>query len=230
MAQKILIVDDNKNAQRLVVESFTEWGYRVSTADNGREALEQVEQVGPDLILLDIMMPTMDGYQFISRVRKTSRVPIIMVTAKRQEHDLVRGFELGADDYVTKPFRMRELLMRVRAVLRRSNVEPARQAENIQEIGKLKLDKANRRVEVDGQIVNLTAAEFCVLERLAQSVDLPVSRAALSTHLIEHNFSGAENTLKIHIRNIRQKIETNPTHPQFIGVVFGVGYRLQTHE
>ncbi|MFK7802903.1 MAG: response regulator transcription factor [Anaerolineae bacterium] len=229
MAQKILVVDDNKNAQELLSESLTGLEFVVFTASNGRDALSQMEAVLPDLILLDVMMPTMDGYQFISRVRKTSNVPIIMLTAKRQEHDVVRGFELGADDYVTKPFRIRELLMRVRAVLRRAKVDTDEPEAKVQVIGALTIDKANRRAEIEGRTVNLTAAEFCVLERLAQSVDLPVTHASLSTHLIYHNFSGSENTLKIHVRNIRLKIEPDPTRPKFIEMVFGTGYRLLTN-
>lgn len=229
MAQKILVVDDNKNAQELLSESLTGLEFVVFTASNGRDALSQMEAVSPDLILLDVMMPTMDGYQFISRVRKISNVPIIMLTAKRQEHDVVRGFELGADDYVTKPFRIRELLMRVRAVLRRAKVDTDEPEAKVQVIGALTIDKANRRAEIEGRTVNLTAAEFCVLERLAQSVDLPVTHASLSTHLIYHNFSGSENTLKIHVRNIRLKIEPDPTRPQFIEMVFGTGYRLLTN-
>lgn len=230
MSQTILVVDDNKNAQELLSESLSGLEFIVYTASNGRDALSQMEQVSPDLILLDVMMPTMDGYQFISRVRKTSNIPIIMLTAKRQEHDVVRGFELGADDYVTKPFRIRELLMRVRAVLRRIKPNDMEPEAKIQVIGALTIDKANRRAEIEGRTVNLTAAEFCVLERLAQSIDLPVAHAALSTHLIYHSFSGSENTLKIHIRNLRQKIEQDPTKPKFIEMVFGTGYRLLTHE
>ena len=231
MTSKILVVEDNINARQLLIDSLSGSAFEVLTAGNGREALTQIEQIAPDLILLDVMMPTMDGYQFISRVRRTSDVPIIMLTAKRQEHDVIKGFELGADDYVTKPFRMRELLMRIRAVLRRHASEGnGATAVTTQQVGRLVIDKANKQATIDDKTVAFTPAEFCVLERLANSVNLPVSRQDLSAHLQQHSFSGAESTLKIHVRNIRQKIETDPRKPQLIGVVFGVGYRLQSHD
>lgn len=228
MNQQILAIDDNKNAINLIKTFFTDQGFSIATASDGREALAVMEETPPDLILLDVMMPRMDGYQFITTVRRSSNVPIIMLTAKRNEEDVVRGFELGADDYLTKPFRMRELLMRVRAVLRRSSF--VNSAETSPKTETLQLDKPHLTVTVAGKNAILTPAEFCVFERLAQSLDLPVHRAALSTHLILHNFVGTENTIKIHIRNLRGKIEQNPTSPQHIKTVFGVGYRLTCDE
>lgn len=229
MYQQILVIEDNKKALDLITAFFTDQGFAIATARDGREALDLMADQSPDLILLDIMMPRMDGYQFITTVRRTSNVPIIMLTAKRNEEDVVRGFELGADDYLTKPFRMRELLMRVKAVLRRSaalsSAEPSIPPE-----GALQLDKSHLTVAVGGKRVILTPAEFCVLERLVQSLELPVHRAALSTHLILHNFVGSESTIKIHIRNLRNKIESNPTSPRYIKTVFAVGYRLTCNE
>lgn len=227
MTQLILAIDDNAHAVKLLTEFLSDQEFAVISASNGREALALLQTTAPNLILLDIMMPTMDGYQFISRVRRTSDVPIIMLTAKRAESDVVRGFELGADDYMTKPFGMRELLMRMRAVLRRSAdfslTEPL-------VVGQLTLDKQHLSVGRQDSLAILTPAEFCVLEKLAQSVDVPVPRAKLAMHLIQHNFSGSENTLKIHIRNLRQKIEVDPSTPLFIETVFGLGYRLKKHD
>jgi DNA-binding response OmpR family regulator len=225
MSRTILAVDDNQNALALLTDFLSGQGFQLYTAANGREALEVIETTPPDLILLDVMMPTMDGYQFIRRIRRSNNVPIIMLTAKRQEHEVVLGFELGADDYVIKPYRMRELLMRVRAVLRRS--QPRDLAENKQTVGTLTINKENNHVTVYGEAVDLTLAEFHLLNFLADSAELPVHRARLCTYLIERGFSGSENTLKIHIRNLRQKIEPDPTQPIYIETIFGIGYRLR---
>lgn len=228
MNQQILAIDDNENAINLITIFFTDQGFAVATAQDGREALDVMAHTSPDLILLDVMMPRMDGYQFITAVRRTSDVPIIMLTSKRKEEDVVRGFELGADDYLTKPFRMRELLMRVKAVLRRSTANATETTR--EQDGPLQLDKVHLTATIAGDMSILTPAEFCLLERLAQSLELPVHRADLSTHLILNNFVGTESTIKIHIRNLRSKMEHNPTSPKYIKTVFGVGYRLTCDE
>ncbi len=229
MKQQILAIDDNKNAVNLIKTFFTDQGFGVTTAYNGREALDVMQASPPDLILLDVMMPHMDGYQFITTVRRTSDIPIIMLTAKRNEEDVIRGFELGADDYLTKPFRMRELLMRIRAVLRRSAALIST-AEAQQNKSTIQLDKAHLTITLAEKTVILTPVEFCVFERLVQSMDLPVHRATLSTHLIMHQFTGTETTIKVHIRNLRRKIEPNPMNPTYIKTVFGVGYRLTCND
>ena len=221
----ILIVDDSGDVRFLLDEYLTEQGYAVIHADNGVDALTILEQQTPSIILLDVMMPKLDGFQVITKIRRRSRVPIIMLTSKRHEEDMIRGFELGADDYITKPFRMRELLMRVRAVLRRTSHQQS--AEPVLQVGRIVFDKNKRSVIIDEQPIELTAVEICLLERLMGSAEHVLNRAELSTHLIENGFSGSENTLKIHIRNIRGKIEHDPTAPRFIETVFGVGYRLR---
>lgn len=225
MTKTILVVDDKASMRQLLREYLTEQGYRVTEAGNGRSALPITEKESPNLILLDIMMPHMDGYQFISRIRRQSNVPIIMVTAKRQENDVVRGFELGADDYITKPFRMRELLMRIRAVLRR--VTPPDTTETQLSVGDIMLDPQKRLITILAKPVNLTPIEFCLLERLLELAEHTLSRAELCIHLMENGYTGSENTLKIHIRNLRQKVEADPTKPRYIETVFGVGYRLR---
>ena len=223
--KNILIVDDSQNVRQLLTEYLSEQGYVVTSAVNGREALEQFDLETPDLILLDVMMPKLDGFQTISRIRKSSQVPIIMLTAKRHESDVVRGFELGADDYIIKPYQMRELLMRVRAVLRRAT--PHETAVSTLEVGQIRLDPNKRLVTVGNTAVDLTPIEYCLLERLMHFAEHTLHRADLSTHLIEHGYSGAEPTLKIHIRNLRGKIEPDPSNPKYIETVFGVGYRLR---
>ncbi len=225
MTQTILAVDDNENALKLLVDYLSEQNFRVVTASDGRLALGVLEAESADLILLDVMMPNLDGYQFIGRIRRTSSVPIIMVTAKRQEEDVIRGFELGADDYLIKPYRMRELLMRIRAVLRRSG---ERELSEIITIGDFTIDLQTRQVTVRGTAVDLTEAEYLLLNKLAESADSAVPRAKLSTALVQHSFSGTDSTLKIHIRNLRQKIEPDSASPVYIETVFGTGYRLRT--
>ena len=226
--KRILVIDDNSGVRRLLDEYLSEQGYSVLHASDGREALDQLQEASPDLLLLDVMMPKLNGFQVISRIRRSSSVPIIMLTAKRHEIDVVRGFELGADDYIVKPFLMRELLMRVRAVLRRT--VPASSTESLCTVGVITLDKNKRLVTVDEGEVDLTAVEFCLLERLLESSEHTLNRAELCTHLAEHGFSGSESTLKIHIRNLRGKIEHDPANPRFIETVFGVGYRLREIE
>lgn len=221
MTRKVLVVDDKTNVQILLTEFLTDQGFEVITASDGREALQVVQKQEPDLVLLDIMMPNMDGYQFISSLRRQSSLPVIMITAKQQEADLIRGFDLGADDYITKPFRLRELLMRMRAVLRRSI--PKNPQDMILVAGTLELDKNHHSVRMDGEPVDLTPLEFQLLEILLEASGQVVRRAALCTRLIENGFSGSEATLKIHIRNLRMKIGEEP-----IETVFGIGYRLRT--
>lgn len=226
MPQTILAVDDNANALALLVDFLTEQGFQVLPASNGQAALTIMDAVQPDLVLLDVMMPQMDGYQFISRVRRNGNVPVIMLTAKQREEDVVRGFELGADDYITKPYRMRELLMRIRAVLRRSGSGHSAETETV---GPFTLTRSQMMISLDKEILNLTPAEYHLMDCLLSANGAPVHRAALSTCLIERGFSGTDATLKIHIRNLRQKIERDASTPNYIRTVFGVGYRLDSN-
>ena len=183
-----------------------------------------MRESNPDLILLDIMMPNMDGYQFISHLRRESSIPVIMITAKQQEEDLIRGFDLGADDYITKPFRLRELLVRMRAVLRRAAPNEANEPRLM--IGEISLDNSKYEVKKQDQVVELTPLEFQVLEMLMQSPGQVVRRADLCMRLMEKGYSGSEATLKIHIRNLRLKLEDDLSQPHYIETVFGVGYRF----
>jgi DNA-binding response OmpR family regulator len=196
----------------------------VLTAYDGREALEAMHADSPDLILLDIMMPRMDGYQFITHLRRQSSIPVIMITARQQEEDVIRGFELGADDYITKPFRMRELLVRMRAVLRRAGSLGA--SDSCLVVGDITLDRSRHEVRKIDQPIELTPLEFLVLEQLMESHGRVVRRAGLSMHLMENGFSGSESTLKIHIRNLRLKLGDDLAQPRYIETVFGIGYRF----
>lgn len=224
MSKQILVVDDKANMRRLLQEYLTEQGYRVTTAENGRMALFAARHTPPDLILLDIMMPEMDGYTFLQSYRTEASTPIIFLTAKVEETDKVIGLELGADDYITKPFGMRELLARVRAVLRRTG-EVAVPAE-ILHVADIMLDKSSRQVTVDQQPVKLTPSEFDLLAALMRTPGRVLARQDLLESLGGEAFEGAERSIDVHIRHLRKKIEPDPQNPRYVETVFGVGYRF----
>ena len=222
--QTILMVDDQMSVRTLVQDYLTQEGYRVVVASNGKEALYAARHEKPDLILLDIMMPEMGGYDFIRVHRQERDTPIILLTAKLEETDKVLGLELGADDYVTKPFGMRELVARIHAVLRRTG-RPAAQVDVLR-VGAITLDRSARAVTVDGAPVHLTPSEFKLLETLMTHPGHAFSRLDLLEALQGVALEGVESTINIHIRNLRAKIEPDPKHPSYIETVFGVGYRL----
>jgi DNA-binding response OmpR family regulator len=228
MAKTILVVDDKANVRQLLSDYLTGQGFKVVAAANGREALYAARRENPDAILLDIMMPEMDGYQFLQHYRRERSVPVIIITAREEESDAVLGLELGADDYVIKPFRMRELVARVHAVLRRAeppdpNLKPLR-------VGDIVLDEATHTVTVRGQAVSLTPTEFNLLGLFLRAPGQVFTRQQLADRLAENGFAGLERTLNVHIRNLRAKIEPDPDQPQYIETVFGVGYRLSKPE
>lgn len=221
----ILVVDDKSSVRRLLEEYLSGQGFHVVSAANGREAIYSARHVQPDLILLDIMMPEMDGYQFLQQYRKEKSTPVIIITAREEETDAVLGLELGADDYVIKPFRMRELLARIRAVLRRS--EPAEENTPSLKVREVELNPASHTVTVNSAPVSLTPIEFDLLAILMRTPGKVFTRAELVERLEESGFSGMERTLNVHIRNLRAKIEPQPQNPTYIETVFGVGYRFR---
>ena len=223
--QTILMVDDQMSVRTLVREYLTEEGYRVVVASNGQEALYAARHETPDLILLDIMMPEMGGYDFIRAHRKEHNTPIIFLTAKLDETDKVLGLELGADDYVTKPFGMRELVARIHAVLRRTGQQGAQ--ADVLRVSDITLDRNAMAVTVAGAPVNLTPSEFKLLETLMANPGRAFSRLDLLETLQGIALEGAESTINVHVRNLRAKIEPDPKHPRYIETVFGVGYRLR---
>lgn len=224
MTRKILVVDDTRNVQVLLSDFLTSQDFEVRTASDGREALEAVHEFCPDMILLDIMMPNMDGFQFISVLRRESSIPVIMITARQQEADIIHGFDLGADDYITKPFKLRELLVRMRAVLRRS--APQENGSCKLTVRDITLDANRHEVKKGNQIIELTPLEFLILQILMRSAGQVVKRADLAIYLMENGYTGSESTLKIHIRNLRLKLEDDLNQPQYIETVFGIGYRF----
>lgn len=220
----IMVVDDKANVRRLIDEYLSEQGFRVVAAENGRQALFTARHEQPDLILLDIMMPEMDGYEFIRVFRRESNIPIILLTARLEETDKVIGLELGADDYVTKPFGMAELVARIRAVLRR--VASGQESPTILRVADLALDTNAHTVTVNGTTINnLTPSEFNLLTILMTSPGRVFSRTELLERLQGNAFEGVERTIDVHIRNLRAKIEPDPSHPRYVETVFGVGYR-----
>jgi DNA-binding response OmpR family regulator len=224
VTKKILVVDDKANVRQLLLEYLEKQGFSVATATNGREALYAARHELPDLILLDIMMPEMDGYEFLQLYRRERVVPVIVITAREEESDAVLGLELGADDYIIKPFRMRELVARISAVLRRT--EPPDPNLKPLHIGDIVLDEGTHTVTVRGQPVNLTPTEFNLLALLMRSAGQVLSRQQLADRLAEGGYTGLERTLNVHVRNLRAKIEPEADQPQYIETVFGVGYRL----
>ncbi len=226
MAKTILIVDDKLNVRIFLKDLLGEQGFRVVTASNGREALFVARHEKPDLILLDIMMPEMDGYEFIQHYRKEGDTPIILLTAVLEESDKVLGLELGADDYITKPFGPRELIARTHAVLRRTGKES--NVAEVLRVGGIMLDRGAYRVFVDEREVSLTRSEFALLEFLLSSPGRAFSRAELLEYLKGGSPEGVERTVDVHIRNLRSKIEPDANEPLYIETVFGVGYRFRS--
>ena len=226
MAKTILVVDDKLSVITLVRDYLTENGFHVVTAENGREALFVARDANPDLVLLDIMMPEMDGFDFIRAYRKERDVPIILLTAKLDEMDKVIGLELGADDYITKPFGMRELVARIRAVLRRYGKDDIE--ADVLRVDDLIVDKSRRTVRVGSESINtLTPSEFDLLVILATTPGRVFSRGELLEQMQGNTFEGVERTVDVHVRNLRTKIEPDPATPYYIETVFGVGYRCR---
>lgn len=224
MAKTILVADDVESLRTLLKTYLVEEGFRVVTAANGREALLVARQEKPDLIILDLMMPELTGYEFMHAYAREGDAPIIILTARVEEGDRVLGLELGADDYVTKPFSMRELTARVRAVLRRA--EKAQHSSAMLRSGDVSLDRESRVVLVGPASVELTPSEFDLLATFLGSPGRVFSRLELLERLQGDAYEGYERTIDVHIRNLRTKIEPDPRHPRYIETVYGVGYRL----
>jgi len=224
MPNTILVVDDQSSVRQLLQEYLTEQGFRVFTATDGQNALYSARHDPPDLILLDIMMPKMDGYQFLRQYRQERATPIIIITAREEETDAVLGLDLGADDYVIKPFRMRELMARIRAVLRRAEDNPEK--NELLRVGDIVLDERTHTVTIRGGPVILTPIEFDMLGLLMRSPGRVFTRSEMVDMLSDSGFAGLDSTLNVHIRNLRLKIEPDPSNPQYIETIFGIGYRF----
>jgi DNA-binding response OmpR family regulator len=224
MTQTILVVDDEPQIVRLLRAYLEEASFRVVIASDGEQALYVARHEKPDLVVLDLLMPRMDGLEFTRRIRRERDVPIIMLTARAEETDRIVGLELGADDYVTKPFSPREVIARVRAVLRRAQAPP--EPPSVLRTGPLIMDRATHTVTVSGQPVNLTPTEFGILESLMTTPGRVFRRDELLETVQGVAFEAYERTVDAHIKNMRRKIEPDPAHPRYVLTVRGIGYRI----
>jgi len=230
---RILLVDDEQSLQTLLSYPLRKDGYEVVQATDGREALARFGEQTFDLVVLDVMMPKLDGLEVCKRMRARSTVPIIMLTAKAEEIDKVLGLELGADDYITKPFSMREFRSRVRAALRRASMSGDREqsAEDAPlEVGELKIDPGKRTVVVRGGDIRLTFVEFEILAALAQNPGRVFTREMLLTRIWGDSAFRDPRTIDVHIRHLREKIELDAKEPEYLFTVRGVGYRFRDTE
>jgi DNA-binding response OmpR family regulator len=225
---RILLVDDEESVQKLLSYPLRSDGYEVVAAGDGQEALDRFDEGTFDLVVLDVMLPRVDGFDVCRRLRARSAVPIIMLTAKAEEFDKVLGLELGADDYITKPFSMREFRSRVKAVLRRA--ELVRGDDNGDEPlvqGDLAVEFSKRQVEVRGQLVRLTYVEFEILSTLARAPGRVFSRTMLLERLWGDSAYRDPRTIDVHIRHLREKLERDPKQPEYLFTVRGVGYHFR---
>lgn len=226
MSQNILVVDDDHKILKILQHTLSKEGFKVTTAASGEEALQVVKQAFPDLVLLDIMMPGMDGFETYQRLKAIREVPVIILSARSDEIDKVVGFRMGVDDYQTKPFSPTELALRVKAVLRRSK-EQKMKSENSLKYGGLTLDYDKRVVEINGQKVELTPKEFELLWLMASNPNRVFTKAHLLDKIWDSSFYGDDNTVTVHIRKLREKIETDPSKPAYIKTVWGTGYKFE---
>jgi len=223
MERTILIVDDEEHLLNVLEAYLQKEGFTVQRAVNGQQALDKAARVEPDLIVLDIMMPVMDGLDFLRHYRKESRVPVIMLTARIADEDIVVGLELGADDYMIKPFQPRELLARIRAVLRRTEKEESTHPQRLR-YGDISLHPDRRQIEVGEEFIPLTPSEYGILAVLMATPGRVFSRLELLEATQGDVYKGYERTIDTHIKNLRAKIEHDPRHPAYIRTVYGAGY------
>ncbi len=224
---KILIVEDEASFSEALEFLLGKEGFSVVTADNGAEALRKFDQGGIDLVLLDLMIPEVSGTEVCRQIRSKSRVPIIMLTAKDSEVDKVVGLEIGADDYVTKPYSSRELVARIRAVLRRNHGEDVEATPGVLVVGEVRMDIDRHQVSVNGSPVSLPLKEFELLEFLMRNAGRVLTRMQLIDRVWGSDYVGDTKTLDVHIKRLRAKIESDPANPTLIQTVRGLGYKME---
>ncbi len=231
MAKKILVVDDEENISELLKYNLQLNGYLVETAFDGIEGFEKARAVRPDVIILDLMLPGMDGLKVCSKIREDNDIkdtPIIMLTAKNMEKDKIAGFEKGADDYITKPFSVKELLARIKAVTKRYSSSAFAGSDESFETGDFYVDMENYDLYIKGEKIELTLKEFELFKLLAQNKGKVLSRNFLLDNIWGYEYYGETRTVDVHIRHLRKKIEKDDKNPQYIETVRGIGYRLKT--
>jgi len=222
----VLVVDDEKTLVKALTFNLQKEGFQVEAAYDGEEALQKVFSLKPDIVVLDLMLPEIDGFEVCRSIRKKLEVPIIMLTARSEDIDKVLGLELGADDYLTKPFNSRELVARIKAILRRSAAYEEESKKQIQ-IGELHIDLLQHRIRLDGKEVNLTSKEFALLSFLAINAGNVYSREQLLEQVWGYDYYGDVRTVDVHIRHLREKIEADPGNPNLIITVWGTGYKIR---
>jgi two-component system response regulator RegX3 len=223
---KVLVVEDEQSLREALVFFLEKEGHEVSVAVDGEEAIRVFENSGAEIILLDLMLPKIDGNQVCKQIRQSSNVPIIMLTAKDSEIDKIVGLEIGADDYITKPYSTRELLARIKAVLRRQ-AEPPVNIESVLVAGELRLDSDRHVVTLNGNPLTLPLKEFELLELLMENVNRVLTRGQIIDRVWGSNYFGDTKTLDVHIKRLRSKVEEDPARPKYIQTVRGLGYKLE---
>jgi len=224
--KKILVVDDEERMLRFIRLNLEHDGFQVIEAVKGHEALDKMRTGMPDLILLDVMLPDLDGFEVLKMIREISTVPVIMLTAKGEEDDRVKGLELGADDYVTKPFSPRELVSRVKAVLRRVEVEGGGEEEVLQVDDRLKIDFSRREIFVNGELVKLRPTEYRLLYHLVQNAGWVLTYDQILSRVWGYEYRNEPHYVRLYINYLRQKLEDDPSNPKYILTERGVGYRF----
>ena len=224
MTKKILVVDDEKKIRSIVAKYLENENFKVQTAADGKEALSQFKSYQPDLMVLDLMLPELSGEEVCQKIRQYSDLPILMLTAKSREKDKIQGFDFGADDYLVKPFSPRELVARVKAIIRRSDYNAHKSEVLIYDQGKIKIFPAEMKVELQGDDANLTKTEFDILYTLSKNADHVLSRDQLAGKVMGLEFKGFDRTIDAHIKNIRKKLSL--TKDEYIKTIYGAGYKF----
>lgn len=228
MSRKVLVVDDEKLIVKGIRFSLEQDGMEVDCAYDGEEALRMAREKEYDIILLDVMLPKLDGFEVCQQLRETSSVPVVMLTAKGDDMDKILGLEYGADDYITKPFNILEVKARIKAIMRRAGKNATQETKaKVVEVGELRLDCESRRVFIGTREINLTAKEFDVLELLVFNPNKVYSRENLLNIVWGYEYPGDVRTVDVHIRRLREKIESNPSEPKYVHTKWGVGYYFQ---
>ncbi len=222
----VLVVDDEKTLVKALTFNLEKEGFRVEQAYDGEEALNKVFSLKPDIVVLDLMLPKVDGFDVCRQIRKKTDVPIIMLTARGEDIDKVLGLELGADDYLTKPFNSRELVARIKAILRRS-IFREEETKKVVQIGNLQVDLLQHRVRLDGKDISLTSKEFALLSFLVANAGNVYSREQLLEQVWGYDYYGDVRTVDVHIRHLREKLERDPGNPNLILTVWGTGYKIR---
>jgi DNA-binding response OmpR family regulator len=223
---KVLIIDDEEKLVEVIKSYMEKEGYTAITAYNGSEALEQYKSHKPDLVILDLMLPDLSGEDICSYIRSMGDTPIMMLTAKAEEEYILNGLDIGADDYITKPFSPKQLIARAKAVLRRTHIATVEESTLTYNHGDLVINIESHSVKKSGQTISLTPAEFEILLKLAKHPNKVFTREELIAFVLGEDYEGYDRTIDTHIKNLRQKIETNTKEPQYVITVYGVGYKF----